>query len=286
VIYANKRCNFSCDFCFTGEDLNKPNANEFNLTKDQLIEMLDTDHGKRSLRVGILGGEPFLNKNIFELLNILYQRRKVSTVVTNSSQLKGDKLERLISTPVSAIGLSLYDNNVEDVKRVASRLTEAKKNYWIQWIVSTQNLGSMESIIRFAISVGCKNLQLSNYYPLSKRDESLVIHDDDLNYLKEESRLKEKYSDLISISWVPLIKRKRAKKSCKMPFSFFYVDNKGSLGACCFQSPNNEKFGNIFDAEVWNSAYYKSLRKNLLSDEESFDACKYCETLHEDLYGV
>ncbi len=287
VFFINKKCNLTCEFCFTSADLNNSDANNFNLTYDELITFLNSKSGRRTLRVGLLGGEPFLHPDVFNFLNELYKRRKISTVVTNCTLLKGEKLDLLCKTPISAIGLSLYEDNSMDVKRVAEQLVINKKNFWMQKIIASNEISKIESIIAFAISIGCKNLQLSNYYPMSEEDKALTVYDDNEEYKKASKVLSLKYKGKININWFCAIKRTLAPKKCRIPFNFQYLDNKGSLGACCFLSPNEEKYGNFNTPNSWNAPYYQELRKNLLDENaEPFDVCKNCETLHQDLYGV
>lgn len=287
VIYANKICNFKCDFCFTYDSLNNERSSHYDLTKEKLLSILDTEMGKNSLRVGILGGEPFLNKNIFELIEVLKQKRKISTIVTNSSLLSGEKLKRLQESSLDVLGLSLYDNNWEDVKRVACAMNEAKKKYWVQAVISISTINEMEKIIEFNIQIGNKNLLFANYQPIFTGKISETILRGNQDYLKEESRLKSKYAKQISISWVPLVDPTPAKKNCTMPFSYVHVDAQGELGACCFRPPNEKKYGSIFHHDSWNLPYYIKLRENMFTDNtKGLDECNMCENLQCDLYKV
>jgi MoaA/NifB/PqqE/SkfB family radical SAM enzyme len=287
VVYANKLCNYKCEFCFTYGTLNNEQSSQYNLDVAQLRKILNSDWGQKSLRVGLLGGEPFLNKDIFELIEELYQHRKISTVVTNASLLTDEKIQRLIKSNLTVLGISLYDNNWEHVKRVSTAYSAAKKVYWVQTVVDSNSIKKMEKIIQFAIESKISNLLFANYQPYYTGNSDFVIYTDNQEYSKEEERLKNLYSDKISISWVPVVSRKIGqKKTCTMPFSYVHVDAKGALGGCCFREPNEEKYGNIF-SDSWNKKYYQDLRANMFNPNiKGLDECEKCENLSCDLYKV
>lgn len=287
VIYANKVCNFKCDFCFTYGSLNNNESSKFELTLERMISILDTESGMKALRVGILGGEPFLNKNLFELVEELKRRRKITTIVTNCSLVIGDKLKKLQESRLDVLGMSLYDNNWADVERVACSMNQVGKMYWVQAVISIETIFNMENIILFCLKIGCKNLLFANYQPSYTGKKNLTILLDNHLYRAEEIRLKKLYANLISISWVPMVNVNPQKKSCTMPFSYLHVDALGGLGACCFRAPDEKKFGNVFDKKSWNLPYYQSLRDNMFSKgTKGMDECDLCENLECDLYKV
>jgi len=288
VVYTTKYCNFTCDFCYTYDTLNNPEAKKFNLTNEQLTNLLNTTAGKRALRVGLLGGEPFMNKDIFQLIDTLKKHRKITTIVTNSSLLKGKLLEKLTQSKLDVLGMSLYDNNEDDVARVVKAMNQSKKMYWVQTIIMADDLDKMERTLEYAERIGCRNILMANYQPIYTGKTELTIFDDNKEYYEKVKALKEKYKNRdISISWVPVIPRKIKKKICKMPFSYVLVDSLGQLGACCFRPPGPEKFGNIFNDQDWNGNYYKKLRSNMFDNTQApLDTCNNCENLACDLYKI
>lgn len=289
IISATKRCNFTCSFCFVEEYMGKSAGTSGDLSFEQLEEIRKTKYYKKALRVGFLGGEPFMNKNIFEYLNILHKDKKITTVVTNSSLLKGENLNKLLASNLDVLGLSLYDNNYEDVTRVVKAINQ-KKLYWMQTIISADNLSKMEKVLEFATNIGCENLIFDNYYPMNKEDEVKIVKVDNLEYKKLKKELSEKYSRKINITWVALVDLEesvgKSKRACELPFSYIQLDNVGNIGPCCVRAPE-ESFGNVFDANGWNNKKMQSLRRNLSDLSEPInDTCKNCQCLSVDLYNI
>lgn len=286
VIYLTKRCNYSCSFCYAQEALDKRNFKN-DLTLPQMEELMQTPFGRKALRVGLLGGEPFLNKDIFRMLRRLKELGKITTVVSNASLITGEKIPMLLDSQLDVLGLSLYDNNRRHVERVV-RAIDGKLKYWVQTVIDAGEIGKMESIIEFCLSIGCENLQISNCVPLGEKNQGQPIYEDNEEYLKEEKRLKAKYKGKINISWVQLLPRQPRPRACAMPFSYVHIDNMGNLGACCMRPPDGKKFGNVFqDEDAWNRPYYLKLRQSMYDlNQAPMEECKHCDNLHRDLYRI
>lgn len=287
AVYTNKACNFKCSFCYNQDVLNQKTAKNDEMTEEQFKNILNSFHGQRALRIAFLGGEPFLNKNIFKLFEIANQRRKVSNVVTNATQLKGDFLEKVVKSKATIIGISLYDNNREDVSRVVGRFNNSTKSYWVQTVGDAQHLTQLGEKIEYCQSIGVKNLILSNYNPYFDKKYQSVIYDDNQEWKALEKDYKKKYSKKMNIQWINPFPRTLKNKNCRMPFSYVHVDNRGQIGACCFRYPNEELSGNLLKPNSWNSEFNMKLRNNLLQNNEvPLSECEKCENLHRDLYGV
>lgn len=289
IISATKRCNFTCSFCFVEEYMGESAGTSGDLTREQFNKFLATDYFKNALRVGFLGGEPLLNRNIFDYLEVLHRNKKITTIVTNSSLIKGQVLEKILNSPLDVLGLSLYDNNIDDVRRVAQALGR-KKLYWIQTIITSDNLEKMEDVIKFCIEIGCHDLIFDNYYPVHDNDTSKMIRENNDEYNKLRVELDEKYSKKINITWVAKVAREgqegMTKRVCTLPYSYIQLDNEGNIGPCCVRAPKYH-FGNIYGQEGWNSTQMIKLRQNLFSNEEVInDVCKNCQCLSTDLYNI
>lgn len=288
VLYTNKLCNFSCSFCYNQEVLNRPDSIKYNLTLEQLNKILETPYGRRALRVAFLGGEPFLNPHIIELINSPLLSKKITNVVTNASKLSGKLLEDLISSQIDVIGLSLYDNNISDVQRVVERLNKSTKKYWVQTVVDATKLENLSERLEICHKMGVKNLILSNYNPYFDESYEKVSTSSNKELKFHEKYLKDKYNSVMSIQWInPIPQDKKRKKSCKLPFSYIHLDNQGDMAPCCFRYPDGKKYGNIFSEERWNSEGTVKLRENMLNQEIApVGECNNCENLYRDLYGI
>jgi radical SAM protein with 4Fe4S-binding SPASM domain len=284
VLYSTMRCNFRCDFCHSMDVLSTDHKGD--LTLEQFKSILSGKLCKHALRIGFLGGEPFLNNNIFEMLKLCREQRKITTALTNAAILKGEVLEKLLLNPPDVLGISLYDNNENDVISLVKNI-QGKIIYWVQMTVDTENMKRLEEKIALMADAGITHFKIGNYHPVTTNKYHLAIYEDNIEYKKIESMLKNKFKNKVLISWPPLLKKNPSKKKCTMPFSFIHVDNKGAIGACCMRSPNHVKYGNINDKDAWNNSYFQKLRTNMRDNTaESLSECAHCDSLHCDLYGI
>ena len=286
VIYTIKSCNLSCDFCFIGDDLNPEKPKQYELTMEHFNRIRESRFYKNSLRLGLLGGEPFLAKDIYEILVILKKSRKVTTIVTNAMLLKGENLKKLQESPPTILGLSLYDENVEDVKRVFKAM-DSKTIVWIQTIIEATNMNKIYEVLDYCREIDCKNLRMGNYYPTYGNGMEHVIFDDNEDFKRIKEDVNKKYGSEFNIDWLATVQRDLKTKRCLQPLSYIPIDNNGEIGACFMRSPNKEVYGSIFDSDAWNNKANIELRTDMYARKDGCDSwCRYCENLGEDLYKV
>lgn len=287
VFYVTKRCNYKCEFCFTYSDLNKPEWEKFELTPIRLRELLETDFGRKALRIGFLGGEPFLNDHLEELLKISHEKGKITTVVTNASLVDQQRLQKLCEHYPTMLGISLYDNNSKEVSFLARELAKRKKFFWVQSVVDALHLEAMLDKIEFAHQNNIQNLILSNYHPEHSGQYNKVIYADDLrfkNMAEAATSLAQKYG--IKLTLPNPIDRQYKTRSCKMPYSYLHVDSEGNIGPCCMRSPKKD-YGNLARNSDWNGEYFLNLRESFTDfSREPVTDCRYCENFGRDLYDV
>ncbi len=286
VIYTTKSCNLNCDFCFIGDDLNPENPKRYELTFDDYKKIKESNFFKNALRLGLLGGEPFIAKDIFLILEDLKKYGKITTVVTNAMLLKGETLERFKKCPPTILGLSLYPENKEDVQRVFEAL-DSKTIVWIQTIIEATDLNKIYRVLEYCKMIGCKNIRMGNYYPTYGKGMDHVIFEDNEDYRAIRKDVEKKFGREFNIDWLAPVQRKVKKKACLQPLSYIHIDNRGEIGACFMRSPNADIYGNIFDQNAWNNKANQDLRNNMYFKREGCDPwCRFCENLGEDLYKV
>ena len=285
VLYATKRCNLSCSFCYIGEDLNPSNYKDFELSYEKYEAIKKTPYFKNSLRVGMLGGEPFLAKDIWKILEDLKRQHKISTVVSNAMLLEGKNLELLKKHTPVALGLSLYDNNWPHVKRVLEHMN-GRCFIWVQYILDRHHIHGFERVLNFLIDSGCRNIRVSNHFPNDEADLDNVIFDDNSEFIEMKKDIDKKYDHKINIDWFSPISREVKNKQCNKPFSFIHIDSNGGIGPCLMRSPDQEKFGSIYDKDGWNHQGCVDLRRDMNDNSKTNSICRNCESLEDDLYKV
>ncbi|MCF8057916.1 MAG: radical SAM protein [Bacteriovoracaceae bacterium] len=288
VLYINKTCNYTCGFCYNKDVLNVEPLEENLFTVTDLNEFLQSDHGKNVLRIALMGGEPFINKNIFDLIRICKENHKIVNIVSNGSLIKDDYIPKIKSSRLDAIGLSLYDNNPDHIERLSRQFNHFNINYWVQTVIDGTNLESLEEKLDFASKASIKNFIISNYNPYFDDMFSKSIRSGNNDYTLKINELSKKYSKEMNITWptiLPISKNAsgRPTKKCTLPFSYIHLDSSGTIAPCCYRYPKIE-YGNLYKNDGWNSPFNKKLRENMYSDDEPIGECKDCENLYRNLY--
>jgi len=284
VLYINKTCNYTCSFCYNQEVLNKEPAGNSIFSIDNLDSFLNSEHGKKVLRIAMMGGEPFINKNIFDLIYKCKAHHKITNIVSNGSLIKNEMVPAIKRSKLDAIGLSLYDNNLDHIERLAQQFNKHKINYWVQTVVDGSKISKIEEKLFFAKRANIRNFILSNYNPGFDQMFDKALTESNNDYIKTYHQLKTKYSKDINIIWPTIlpIKYTQGPKKCTLPFDYIHLDNQGIIAPCCYRYPK-PAYGNLYQ-NGWNGKFVKKLRANMLTRDEPMGECKNCENLYRNLY--
>ncbi|MFH2136950.1 MAG: radical SAM protein [Candidatus Omnitrophota bacterium] len=101
------KCNLHCGICSARDMLDT----DTDLTYEQIGEFINTIF-KCSPAVFIGGGEPFLRKDIFDILECLKKNRLKYGIVTNGTVLNQKKIDRLFTVTPEVLIFSIYGPKV------------------------------------------------------------------------------------------------------------------------------------------------------------------------------
>jgi MoaA/NifB/PqqE/SkfB family radical SAM enzyme len=142
ILFVTKKCNSRCRHCFYWQELN---SDDSQMTTDQyrlLAKSLDAPINT----LLISGGEPFLRKDLFEIIKAFYQENKTRKVNIDSNGLLADEIPKvaeniLKTTPVGLsiqISLDGFKDTYRQIRGVdgfdkavltVQRLLELKSSY-------------------------------------------------------------------------------------------------------------------------------------------------------------
>ncbi|MEQ8820179.1 MAG: PqqD family peptide modification chaperone [Sumerlaeia bacterium] len=96
-IYVTDQCNLQCKHCYVVMG----NMPKTKLSTTDVFRLLDEYMDLRGeCVVNITGGEPFLRKDILDIIEKALQRTRFVTVTTNAMLIKDEQMERLAKLPV------------------------------------------------------------------------------------------------------------------------------------------------------------------------------------------
>lgn len=304
---VTRSCNLSCVHC-RAASMDKPYQGEF--TTDEAFSLLD-DIAKVGKPIIILtGGEPLLRDDVFEIARYGTTRGFRMTLATNGTLITDDVAQNLKEAGIQRVSISIdgataesHDNfrKVEGAFDGAVRGIEILKKHEIPFQINTTitsvNLGELEGIHRFAISIGAVAHHIFLLVPTGRgknlANQALPAdeYEKALHWFYEQ---RGKSSLQLKATCAPhyyRILRQRAHekgervtfethgldavtRGCLAGIGFCFVSNIGTVQPCGYLEVD---CGNVRKApfsEIWeNSEIFRSLRNLSLYEGK----CGYCE---------
>lgn len=239
-------CNNRCKFCFK-QVLDKKNEYEYMSvsTAKRISLQLHDDANiiKFSLR-----GEPLLNPNIYEIINVI-RRHNPTTILlmyTNGKLLSPSNVFKLYDSGLNYIYVDCYNGTL------------------------LHYLQKYETFDK----VNLKNETWDMYSDANFKENKLIFNemngDDIKNHAGNLDFLKYPDKELSE----PL------NKICLRPFRDIAIYYNGDIGLCCDDGGLDSKLGNINQDslyEIWNGSKLNSIRRNLLHDRRIDLPCNRCD---------
>ena len=283
-MYITRRCNLNCGYCVVGKISDKYDYRNYELTPEKYNKILQHPLIKKSLLINMCGGEPLLNNDLIELINITKKQKKLVGLLTNGILLES-KWNDLLKARIDEIQISIYDNTIDKLKTKLKLFNRDKKlnaSYVLLKTDINNNMEKIEKIIAFIYEAGFKSLKLN--FCLSNKFNNftteLIDEQDSLKYEQLKNKILKKYKDLKIFFPKIYNPNKPITKKCKIPWAILHVDACGNYGFCCKHQPDIESGNNIFDNNwesiINNKEFCKDRKALLLNDNIIPNICKNC----------
>lgn len=237
IIYITDRCNARCEHCFFWRELNKnndPTLEEFEALIDTMPKM-DT--------ISITGGEPFLRKDIYDIIKIFSKKAKKIAISTNGTfsehifntvQKVLSNLDVYLSIQVSIDGMrethnkirgvNIFDNVVETLKKLKT-IDNDRFTFNILTVITNHNYKEIDKIVDYFY----KKLKINVFFEFVRGAPK--EKDVNLPPYKEIEKVVKKIQEVY--------------KTYKKDKMLLYIDLK-MLEAELFVHKNNKKIYNCF----------------------------------------
>jgi len=306
TIELTMRCNLKCQMCFRDQDV----KNE--LTFDELKEIIKSL--PTSIKeINLIGGEIFLRKDIFEILDLLEAEGYSFRIHSNGTLLNDEKINRLSNYKnLRGIGFSIdgnkelhnkirgsptaYDKTIESIKKTAKLMPVS-----VNTVILDENFKEITEIFKVIRELGIKEYRVepemfstpkeakaSKPRPIAaniKENGAYSFTSEDIKKLRKDldNLAKEKDINVVIAPRVAEIDSKefidgtiREKKTlfCKH-LLVPRIDSEGNLISCHILK---KEFGTLLEKpfnELWVGEEFKRFRAKLLS-ENLLPACIRC----------
>lgn len=294
------KCNLNCIHCWAitkGEERN---------TED-MLKVIDKFHKMQVIHVTLSGGEPFLRKDIFEILKYLKKKRIYIEIFTNGILLNEEKIEKLnkiLDKNTDTIQISLdaatettffYQRRTKKFNIVVDNINLLKKHNFIvrtNFTATHINVNEIFDAYVLANKLGVDTFSVSHVYELNR---GVNLYDKVklnrfINEIKKCLRYREvartKLRLFLPIEFYSEIAQKIESKNKnsviidKESLGKWFIKANGDIYPEVTLEFNELKFGNIYNDSIdviLKKAY--AVTKNLYLRNLEKQKCSYCNML-------
>ncbi len=308
TLVTNYNCNFQCVMC------DVPSRDR--ILRDRGLKELSTDQIKGVLRdfralgvsgVAFSGGEPFLRKDIFDLLTYSKKLGLYTHISTNGSVFNEENVKKTLQTGVDSINISLdgackethdqirnfpgaFDKATGAIERI-HRMRKDKNidvRLKIVSVVTEKNIDELEALVHLRSTLNADSIEFmpEEAFSTAQMTSPTPANPDFLEKVRKYSKLlldlKNKGEKIEnSSSHLALFPRAFAKEripfNCYAGYNSIAVDCFGEIYPCAPWYNWDKGVGNIADQgvkEFWYSKGYDKARGDVLKCHGCYLSCQ------------
>ena len=287
-------CNLSCRTCWRLKKDAKFSQPSFNFLKKIIRDA-------KGMGVEIIdltgGGEPFIRKDILELMEFIKKLGMKGTITTNSTLIKRDDIKSIIDMGWDEINFSLDGSTAEindhirgkgSYKKVLDAIGQFQENNGnskpvlrLSFTITRTNLDDIPNYIKLAKNLGIRNINFSTLFEWNSNKEFWLKTDKKgvEQRLKKSSRLAKKMGIITNLEAIRTfgIREHEPPKSCFAPWYMLFINaSKEAMACCTLASLYQNRLGKVDSLEkIWHSKkmdiFRKRMRKRIF-----FKECERC----------
>lgn len=290
-IEPTNHCNLGCKECPTGMNiLKRPKSNiDLTLAKQSIEELAPA----LTTVIFYFQGEPFINKEIFELINHAAKKKVYSIISSNGHYFSKDNVRNIIASGLGNLIVSVdgttqqiyekyrvggsLEKVLEGVKLLVQEKQQLKSRspkITLQFLVTAENEHQINDAKKLAkeLKVDKISFKTAQIYDFKNGNPLIPKQDKYSRYQKQKDSTYKIKSKL--------------KNRCWRMWSQPVITVAGDVVPCCFDKDAYFKMGNLNEQsfnEIWQSESYKNFRKKVFTDRKSIDICQNCT---EGLFNI
>ncbi|WKB54299.1 radical SAM protein [Eleftheria terrae] len=304
-------CNLACRMCTVTQ---RPDGDGM-LTLAQFERLLDELPQLEEVHLQGLG-EPMLNPQFFEMVELAVARGLRVTANTNLTLLTPERAARCVSSGLHTLSVSidaahreLYESirvkaSFAKVVRNLERLSAARRaaagsvlQVRLVMVLMRQNLDELADVLRLAQRVGVHDVlvqRLSSdleqatlprrYIPIRDYVHQAELTEHDLPHAMQVFAHASRLAAALGVTLhLPRLSPRPGAAGCRWPWDQLYLTAGGDMLPCCMvATPDRANFGNVLDTGVaarWQGEAAQRFRAQLNSAEPP-SVCRHCALYH------
>lgn len=292
-------CNFRCTMC----QVSSPGFKAKNMTIQTFEKLIEQN--PQLIKIKLQGmGEPLVNKNFFEMIDICDKNGVFVETVTNGSLLNEKNIEKIInSNSIYRVSISIdgstkktfedirvksdFEKVISNINNLSETIKANKKDINLRalCLIQKSNFHEFEKILILCKKLGFNELeyqvQLTGW---GKSEWEQVNQQSDINFenYKNKNELKKIINNHNDGNFKATIVESNIlskDNKCSYPWHNPYISSEGKVVACCMVAdPKIISFGDINETDfnnIWNSNGFRKFRSSITNHELN-DFCKNC----------
>ncbi len=232
------QCNYNCSYCIFSCNSKKIDGE---LTTEECYHIIDelVLHNFKHLK--ITGGEPFIRKDILEILKYASERL-ITDISTNASLITPEKVKLLNQLKLKMIHVSLDgdklehesvrgNNTYERTIKGLEALRKSVNKVRIGSVIHSNNQYDLESLILDSVGLEADEIIFSIMEPVAGQNRTLVKTVPNEVLISQIDELTEKYNRQIIVNY-NFGKQPNFVHRCPAGDKFLYVNNFGNVSPC------------------------------------------------------
>ncbi len=275
-------CNLNCIECPVSDEKTK----EKGYFKRPLLQKILKESSRSLMSMQFhFQGEPFLNKNLHQLILEAKKNKLYTSLSTNGHFLSGENAKHIIWSGLDEITISLdgiseesyilyrlggsYTKVIDGIKNLVQEKKQngsSKPYISIQFLVFRYNEHEMGAMKKLA-----KELDVE---ALTFKSAQIKNPEKQIGLIPRSS----KYSRYILRNG-HLVRKGNLKNSCKKLWNSAVIGYNGDVFPCCFDKSRTYNMGNLYNTSlksIWRNLLYTKLRKTILMQRSSIPMCRNC----------
>lgn len=191
VFECTRRCNLNCKHCYVNANNKKYNE----LSLNEIKSLIDDLSQMGVLVFGLVGGEPLLREDVFEILDYAKKKDLATSMSTNGTLIDKGVAKKLKEVNIGEVSVSLdglesFHNQFRG-KKCFGEVISAIKNLIenkIYTIVSTcvcpENFDDLEKMSTLTKELGVDSWRLFPIVPTGRANSTLLLSKEQLSFLQ------------------------------------------------------------------------------------------------------
>jgi len=276
-------CNLKCPECPTGLGQVKRVAGVIN--PQLYTSVVDQIRDTASYLMLYLQGEPFINPNLFKMIEIADQANIYTCISTNGHYLDETNAERVVASGLDRIIISLDGttsetyvkyrrggsfqvvlSGIRNLVAVKRSLKSKTPHIILQFIVFKNNQHQLKDFKQLACELGVDaiSVKTAQLYHFEQGNERMT----DLNRF---SRYRKEHGQFIL--------KKKLRNRCRRLWSVGVITSDGIMAPCCYDKNADYRMGDINHeplVAIWKGSSLMQFRQSILKNRKSVDICRNC----------